>query len=414
MFSNSNKDQTDFEWVSQTNPSFKKKQTELALTRSESFGLLTSPSSTTIFYRELKPLGTGAFGTVHKIVSTDKKHEAALKTQKSTKLTETARAESEAKFMDLVNGETYHYNDKDIKVAYTMMKLLYADWYHRYLEDKTAGFKSINEFILLFINLAKVVAYLHKVLGIVHCDLKLANICHDDATGKIYLYDFGLTRYITDPTAGSWNSNCWHLPSETKNAIPAHPSIDIYSLGAVLYHFNFQKDIRSKVLNLFANIYNKMIEPDPADRPDIEEVIKFSVDLYNRMNRGKPPLSYAWNDLIPKPEIINFLDASKASAKVLINSWIKDEKTVSSYRRNALETLIKVIDKANSVDEIDKAMVAFENLDSVVINIRQNKQKADIAQAYVDYQTNPNNVDAIIIKLKGSIQTSSSMSKSRP
>lgn len=405
MFSNSHKDQTNFEWISKTNSSFKKRQADHALTRSESFGLLTSPSSTTIYFRELQPLGTGGIGSVYKIISADKKHEAALKIQQSKNSTETALAESEAKFMDLVNGETYHYDDKDQKIAYTMMKLLYVDWHRSYLKDETANFKSIDDFIELFINLAKVMAYLHKVLGIVHCDLKLANICHNDSNGKIYLYDFGLARYITDATAGCWIPEAWHLPSETGTAIPAHPSIDIYSLGKVLYHFNFQKDIRSRVLFLFADIYKKMIEPDPKDRPDIEEVIKFSVDLYNLRNPGKP-LSYNWDDLIPKPEIINFLNANKESAKVLINSWIKEEK-VSSHRRNALETLIKVIEKANSIDNIDKAIMAFEDLDSIIKNIRQNQQKADIAQAYADYQTNPNNVDGIKTKLKSSIRTPS-------
>ena len=83
----------------------------------------------------------------------------------------------------------------------------------------------------LFLQVAEAVSFCHKH-GVVHCDIKLENICitTDPATGanKPILLDFGVANR---PRSGSG----YYAPPETYTTEMVHPQSDVWSLGICLF-----------------------------------------------------------------------------------------------------------------------------------------------------------------------------------
>ncbi len=88
---------------------------------------------------------------------------------------------------------------------------------------------------------ARAVACAHDH-GVLHCDLKPSNILIEpsDDGGRVRITDFGLAR-LTDSNGGltkpgtAAGSPAWMAPEQARGQSPA-PAVDVYGLGAVLYH----------------------------------------------------------------------------------------------------------------------------------------------------------------------------------
>lgn len=76
--------------------------------------------------------------------------------------------------------------------------------------------------------------YAHK-LGVVHCDIKPANIMIDQ-TGKVLVTDFGISRITESATVTLVGAGtpAYMSPEQIKGKDPL-PSMDIYSLGVVMF-----------------------------------------------------------------------------------------------------------------------------------------------------------------------------------
>lgn len=121
------------------------------------------------------------------------------------------------------------------------------------------GLCHVLQQIMLLLQIFQALVYLHR-LGIIHRDIKLANILVVD--GKIKLLDFGLMvqkRDILniDPTSGTLA----YMAPETLNGQMPTPATDLYSVGIVAYEMfaGAHPFLESSLHGLLFNILNKPI-----------------------------------------------------------------------------------------------------------------------------------------------------------
>ncbi len=98
---------------------------------------------------------------------------------------------------------------------------------------------SVPELLDILIPVAEAVACAHRRLGLIHCDIKPANILFDDQ-GQVYLSDYGLVRSYAQGTlksvdpAQSAGTPAYMSPG-VAGGVAEDGRRDIYALGAVMY-----------------------------------------------------------------------------------------------------------------------------------------------------------------------------------
>ena len=139
--------------------------------------------------------------------------------------------------------------------------------------------------------------------GIVHRDIKPANLLQD-AEGTLKIGDFGIARFIDDPsgaltTTGQIVGTSLYLAPERALGRPAGPACDVYSLGCVLYQLltgrpPFQADTAVAILHhhldsapvpprqlgvllppAFENYLLGLLAKQPEDRPTAQQVAEW-------------------------------------------------------------------------------------------------------------------------------------------
>jgi TolB-like protein/Tfp pilus assembly protein PilF len=96
-----------------------------------------------------------------------------------------------------------------------------------------------REAAALIAKLARAVAYAHEH-GILHRDLKPANVLFDSAD-KPYVADFGLAKWVErecdlTQTLGILGTPFYMAPEQATDSRSVTAAVDVYSLGAILYH----------------------------------------------------------------------------------------------------------------------------------------------------------------------------------
>ncbi|MET9349626.1 serine/threonine-protein kinase [Streptomyces termitum] len=152
--------------------------------------------------------------------------------------------------------------------------------------------------------------------GVVHRDIKPGNLLMD-ADGTVKLADFGIARFVDDPSAGLTTTGQivgtgLYLAPERALGKPASPASDVYSLGCVLYqlltgHPPFRADTATALL--YQHIDSA---PTPPSRLGVVLTPAFEaylLSLLAKQPEQRPPAqaiadwfgSGAWREYAPRP-----------------------------------------------------------------------------------------------------------------
>ncbi len=184
---------------------------------------------------------------------------------------------------------------EDDKQSYLVMELVHGPDLRQRLEQ---GPLSASHLALIGHDLADGLSYMHHH-GIVHCDIKPANVLlvdyrSDDHRPRAKLVDFGVAEMVghraPEHSSGSTGTPRYLSP-EQANGAPAGPASDVYSLGLVLLEGLTGRPaypgspIQSAVARLlrdphipeglapgWAALLTSMLSRDPAARPPAREV----------------------------------------------------------------------------------------------------------------------------------------------
>ncbi|MFD4376033.1 serine/threonine-protein kinase [Streptomyces sp. NPDC058486] len=152
--------------------------------------------------------------------------------------------------------------------------------------------------------------------GVVHRDIKPGNLLMD-TEGTVKLADFGIARFVDDPSAGLTTTGQivgtgLYLAPERALGKPASPASDVYSLGCVLYqlltgHPPFRADTATALL--YQHIDSA---PTPPSRLGVVLTPAFEaylLSLLAKQPEQRPPAqaiadwfgSGAWREYAPRP-----------------------------------------------------------------------------------------------------------------
>jgi eukaryotic-like serine/threonine-protein kinase len=241
-------------------------------------GLGTAES---VRYRILGPLGEGGMGVVYRAADTRLGRTVAIKTIPAAR-TATPRAKERflnearaASALDHPNVCTvYEIEETGEGQIYLTMPCYDGETLKSRLER---GPLPVAEAVSIIRQVARGLAKAHQ-LGIVHCDIKPANLMLT-GDGLVKILDFGIARLcgqMPHVPAGPWGSRGYRSPEQALGE-EVDAASDIWSLGAVLYEMVTgrppRRDAHGEVVPLppevppgLAGILTRMLVPHPADR----------------------------------------------------------------------------------------------------------------------------------------------------
>jgi serine/threonine protein kinase len=163
-----------------------------------------------------------------------------------------------------------------------------------YLIDTRPRRLAISEIVHLGLHLCSALHYMHRQ-GVLHLDLKPSNIISESQLAKII--DLSIARSPGQGEEGTGTDQ--YMAPEQVTGDHLSPATDVWGVGAVLWEaatgeepFNAEDEddeepgyeqlerridpIRSyrRVPAAFASLVESCLEPDPAERPTIEELMK--------------------------------------------------------------------------------------------------------------------------------------------
>jgi eukaryotic-like serine/threonine-protein kinase len=130
------------------------------------------------------------------------------------------------------------------------------------------------------IQVADVLHYLHsRAEPIIYRDLKPANIMIDSNTGRVMLIDFGIARWINKKEKGvTAVGTMGYAPPELFGG-KADPRVDIYSLGATMFHLVTGADPQDNPLLIFDFTKNpRPRQINPALSSEMERLLMRAVE----------------------------------------------------------------------------------------------------------------------------------------
>ncbi|MCO8120863.1 serine/threonine protein kinase [Stieleria sp. TO1_6] len=271
-------------------------------------------------FEVLGVVGSGGMGIVLKARSVDVDRIVAVKLplpqywqSPDTLLTLEREARSAAAVVHPNVISIYHV-DRYRDVPYLVMPYLPGQSLQQRIRD--AGALSIDETLRIGRQVASALAAAHAC-GVVHRDVKPANILLGAGTERVVLSDFGLAKVQTDATCtatGTFAGTPIYLSPEQALGHGAGPAGDIYSLGTVFWtmlcgtppmagmhtHAIVRQIADSKLPSLSENCpglpewLNRMLARmhanEPVNRPSAEQLVDWIAACQRHQNDKRSPL----------------------------------------------------------------------------------------------------------------------------
>src|SRR6266536_2772859 len=130
------------------------------------------------------------------------------------------------------------------------------------------------------IQIADVLHYLHtRTQPIIYRDLKPANVMIDSNTNRVMLIDFGIARWVNRQEKGvTAVGTMGYAPPELFSG-QADPRVDIYSLGATMFHLLTGADPQDNPLLIFDFTKNpRPRQINPALSSEMEQILMRAVE----------------------------------------------------------------------------------------------------------------------------------------
>lgn len=147
---------------------------------------------------------------------------------------------------------------------YLVMPLIEGKSLKQAIQENSLTFRETAEFI------SRIAAGLHAAhqSGLIHRDVKPANILIDQVDGRAKLVDFGLVRGVDDQTLTRTEMMCGtpeYMSPEQANTETSDARCDVYSLGITLYEcLTGSVPFRGRPLDILAQ--HRDLEPVPPSR----------------------------------------------------------------------------------------------------------------------------------------------------
>jgi serine/threonine-protein kinase len=242
-------------------------------------------------FRVLAPLGSGAYGEVHRAQDIELDREVALKLLKPSRSDRdhTLRLLEEARMLAQVRhpnvASVYGVGEHDGRVGFWMELVRGAT-----LEEllRTQGPRGAGEAALVGRDLCRALAAVHGA-GLVHGDVKTSNVMRETG-GRIVLMDFGAGGCRGRENGRAMGTPPYTAP-EVRSGNAASALSDIYSLGVVLFRLvtaaypgkavSFGdlaepqeygpalslQDLRPELPDVFVSVVEQAIASEPGERP---------------------------------------------------------------------------------------------------------------------------------------------------
>ena len=195
-------------------------------------------------YRVVRLLGLGGMGMVFQAEDTHLRRLVALKVMKSELAKHPGSRERflrEARAMAALHSDhivAIHQVGEDRDAPFLAMELLSGESLAAWLKKR--GRATTDQALDLGCQIARGLDAAHKT-GLIHRDVKPANLWLEETTGRVKILDFGLARAAMDDSqltrTGMVLGTPAYMAPEQADGAPADARTDLYSLGCVLYEF---------------------------------------------------------------------------------------------------------------------------------------------------------------------------------
>ncbi len=185
-----------------------------------------------------------------------------------------------------------HNVDSECKTPFLVMQFVVG----RSLQDRVEqdGPLTATEVLRIGLQAAAGLAAAH-LQGVIHRDVKPANILLEDGVDRALLTDFGLARAVDDASltrSGIILGTPHYMSPEQANGEPADVRSDLFSLGAVLYfmatgHPPFRADRAMAVLHRICRERHRPVQEINTAIPNV------LADVIDRLLEKKPSRRYA-------------------------------------------------------------------------------------------------------------------------
>jgi serine/threonine protein kinase len=265
-------------------------------------------------YRVLKVLGTGAMGVVFQAEDPHLKRMVALKVMRPSLA---ASAEFHRRFLrearlaasiDHEHVVTIYQVGEDRGVPYLAMQMLQGETLENRL-NRAGGRLPLAEVLRIGREIAEGLAAAHA-RGLVHRDVKPANVWLEKDRGRVRIVDFGLARGAEPDAqftqAGSVIGTPAYMAPEQAAGAAVDSRCDLFSLGSVLYRVATgespfgDKDTMSvlsalatrtptpphrivpSLPRMFSGLVMRLLAKDPADRPQSAREVVEAIEALER------------------------------------------------------------------------------------------------------------------------------------